>query len=41
MDSKVLGRKFAGREFDQQFLNDLPGGIDPCGEEGEVHTFVS
>ena len=40
VDSKVLGREFAGREFDQQCLNDLPGGIDPCGENGEFHTFT-
>ena len=40
VDSNVLGEEFAGREFDHQFLNDLPEGIDPCGENGEFHTFV-
>lgn len=35
-----MGRSFAGRELNNQFLNDLPGGIDPCGENGEFHTFV-
>ncbi len=40
VDSEVLGEEFAGREFDEQFLNDLPEGIDPCGENGEFHTFV-
>lgn len=40
VDSNVLGKEFAGREFDTQFLNDLPDGIDPCGENGEFHTFV-
>ena len=40
VDSKALGKEFAGREFNQRFLNDLPSGIDPCGENGEFHTFV-
>ena len=40
VDSKVLDKEFAGREFDQQFLADIPEGIDPCGENGEFHTFV-
>jgi len=40
VDSEVLGEEFAGREFNEQFLNDLPEGIDPCGENGEFHTFV-
>jgi len=40
VDSNVLGKEFAGREFDLQFLNDLPEGIDPCGENGEFHTFT-
>jgi len=40
VDSNVLGEEFAGREFNKQFLNDLPGGVDPCGENGEFHTFV-
>ena len=40
VDSKKLNASFAGREFDEQFLSDLPKGIDPCGENGEFHTFV-
>jgi len=40
VDSNVLGKEFVGREFDEQFLNDLPEGVDPCGENGEFHTFV-
>ncbi len=40
VDSNVLGEEFVGREFDEQFLNDLPSGIDPCGENGEFHTFT-
>ncbi len=40
VDSNVLGEEFAGREFDLQFLNDLPEGIDPCGENGEFHTLM-
>ncbi len=40
VDSNVLGEEFAGREFNEQFLNELPSGVDPCGENGEFHTFV-
>jgi uncharacterized protein (TIGR00290 family) len=40
IDSKKLPREFAGRELDQSFLRDLPAGVDPCGENGEFHTFV-
>jgi len=40
VDSNVLGEEFAGREYDEQFLNELPSGVDPCGENGEFHTFV-
>lgn len=40
VDSNVLGKEFAGREFDEHFLDDLPKAIDPCGENGEFHTFV-
>lgn len=29
-----------GREYDRAFLRDLPDGVDPCGENGEFHTFV-
>jgi len=40
IDPKVLPVEFAGRDFDLQFLADLPSGIDPCGENGEFHSFV-
>lgn len=40
VDSHVLGKAFAGREYDENFLSDLPAGVDPCGENGEFHTFV-
>ena len=35
-----LGTDFTGRVIDNDFLRDLPKGIDPCGENGEFHTFV-
>src|SRR6266567_1424159 len=40
VDPKLLAPDFAGREFDEQLLSDLPPQIDPCGENGEFHTFV-
>jgi len=40
VDPKVLPREFAGRDFDSQFLADLPPQIDRCGENGEFHSFV-
>jgi uncharacterized protein (TIGR00290 family) len=40
VDTEVLGSEFAGREYDEGFIRDLPPGIDPCGENGEFHTFV-
>jgi uncharacterized protein (TIGR00290 family) len=40
VDTQALDRGFAGREYDQDFLKDLPGQVDPCGENGEFHTFV-
>ena len=40
VDRARLGASFAGREYDAAFLNDLPTAIDPCGENGEFHTFV-
>lgn len=40
VDTRVLGADFAGRLLDEQFLADLPAGVDPCGENGEFHTFV-
>lgn len=35
-----IGPVFAGREYDEALLRDLPAGVDPCGENGEFHTFV-
>jgi uncharacterized protein (TIGR00290 family) len=40
VDTKKLDRAFAGRRFDEEFLLSLPKGIDPCGENGEFHSFV-
>lgn len=40
VDSKQLDPGFVGREFDEAFLKQLPGGVDPCGERGEFHTCV-
>ncbi|MGO9892364.1 MAG: diphthine--ammonia ligase [Solirubrobacteraceae bacterium] len=40
VDPTKLDRSFAGRRFDQRLLDDLPAGVDPCGENGEFHTFV-
>lgn len=41
VDPKQLDPGFAGRRFDQRLLDDLPDGVDPCGENGEFHTVVS
>ena len=40
VDPAQLPAEFAGRAFDQQLLDVLPDGVDPCGENGEFHTFV-
>lgn len=40
VDASKLDRSFAGREFDVSLLSDLPKDVDPCGENGEFHTFV-
>ncbi len=40
VDTRVLDRTFAGRTFDHTLLADLPPTVDPCGENGEFHTFV-
>ncbi len=40
VDSKQLAPSFGGREFDAALLADFPPGVDPCGENGEFHTFV-
>jgi len=41
IDPKHLDPTFAGRQFNAQLLADLPPEVDPCGERGEFHTFVS
>jgi uncharacterized protein (TIGR00290 family) len=41
IDPKKLDRAFAGRLFDRELLAELPGTVDPCGENGEFHTVVS
>jgi uncharacterized protein (TIGR00290 family) len=40
VDSKVLDKGFVGRRFDERFLSELPSNVDPCGENGEFHSFV-
>ena len=40
IDPRILDRSFAGRELDESFFRDLPANADPCGENGEFHTFV-
>ncbi|MCP9440356.1 MAG: adenine nucleotide alpha hydrolase [Nitrospira sp.] len=40
VDLKRLPRSFVGRMFDHMFLDELPTGVDPCGENGEFHTCV-
>lgn len=40
VDPKVLPARFCGRAFDEDLLADLPDHVDPCGENGEFHTFV-
>jgi len=40
IDPRKLDKSFAGRELDAAFFRDLPSGVDPCGENGEFHTFV-
>jgi diphthamide synthase (EF-2-diphthine--ammonia ligase) len=41
VDTTQLDARFAGRDFDDALLADLPPGIDPCGENGEFHTCVA
>lgn len=40
VDPQQMPASFAGREFNEQFLIDLPAQVDPCGERGEFHTFA-
>jgi uncharacterized protein (TIGR00290 family) len=39
-NEEFLPKEFCGRVFDEQFIKDLPAGVDACGENGEFHTFV-
>ncbi len=41
VDLRQLDASFAGRPFDDALLRGLPAGVDPCGENGEFHTFIS
>jgi uncharacterized protein (TIGR00290 family) len=40
VDPRLLDPSFAGRRYDERLLAELPPGVDPCGENGEFHTFV-
>jgi uncharacterized protein (TIGR00290 family) len=40
VDGEKLGRAFAGRPVDAELIRDLPDGVDPCGENGEFHSYV-
>jgi uncharacterized protein (TIGR00290 family) len=40
VDTEQLDRSYAGRAFDEEMLASLPEGVDPCGENGEFHSFV-
>ena len=40
VNTKFLDKSFCGRLIGQEFVNDLPGDVDPCGENGEYHSFV-
>lgn len=40
LDPRKLPREFAGREFDERLLSELPAGVDALGENGEFHTFA-
>jgi uncharacterized protein (TIGR00290 family) len=40
VDTEVLDGSFAGRGYDEALVDALPDGVDPCGENGEFHTFV-
>lgn len=40
VNPRQLDRSFAGRTFDESLIADLPPGVDPCGENGEFHSFA-
>ncbi len=39
VNAEVVGEEFLGRKIDTDFLKDIPASVDPCGENGEFHTF--
>ncbi|MGR3812102.1 Dph6-related ATP pyrophosphatase [Jiulongibacter sp. NS-SX5] len=41
INGSLLEKSFCGQELDRDFIKELPKGIDPCGENGEFHTFVT
>jgi len=41
VDTKVLSADFCGRQLDEDFFASLPDSVDPCGENGEFHSFVT
>jgi uncharacterized protein (TIGR00290 family) len=41
IDPRKVDRRFAGRRFDAQLLRELPAAVDPCGENGEFHSFAN
>ncbi|MCU1332414.1 MAG: hypothetical protein JWM08_1406 [Candidatus Angelobacter sp.] len=40
VDPRQISANFIGRDFDHKFLSEIPAGVDPCGENGEFHSFV-
>jgi uncharacterized protein (TIGR00290 family) len=40
VDPRCIARELSGREYNESFLNDIPAGVDPCGEYGEFHSFA-
>jgi uncharacterized protein (TIGR00290 family) len=40
VDSNILDKRFVGKIYNKQFLRELPSNVDPCGENGEFHSFV-
>lgn len=40
VSGKFFDESYLGRDYDLEFLNSLPEGVDPCGENGEFHTYV-
>ncbi len=40
VNSRFLDQSYCGRLIDESFVRDLPENVDPCGENGEYHSFV-